>query len=194
MAKNDVLVKGDPLWRMAVGAELRRIEENCACAARGQAETVKIWRAAHVWLGTFAVLTAGVAGSVMLAAPRFAVCSGTLALVAAMLATVLSVVGPARRESQAVEAARAFQAVAMLSRQARQVDLPGQPFEQARHTLGELTERWQNANGSALPAPRWAQRRAERGIFPDLGDDAMFDRISDVVSVFDRPPVAEQTS
>jgi hypothetical protein len=195
MAKNDVLVKSDPMWRMAVSAELRRIEENCACAARAQAETVKVWRVAHVWLGTFAVLASGVAGSVMLAAPRFAVLAGTLALGAAMLATVLSVVGPARRESQAAEAARAYQAVQMLSRQARQVDLPGQAFEEARHILGELTDRWQSANGSAIPASRWAQRRADRGIFPELGDDAMLDRISDVVSVFHRTPVtAEQTS
>ncbi|MBC6457319.1 hypothetical protein [Actinomadura sp. HBU206391] len=193
MAKNDVLVKSDPMWRMAVGAELQRIEEICARAALGQAETVKLWRMAHVWLGTFAVIAAGAAGSMMLAVPRFAVLAGTLALGAAMLATVLSVAGPARRESQAAEAARALQAVEMLSRQARQVDLPGQTFEQARHTLGELTERWQSANGSAIPAPRWAQRRAERGILPELGEGAMLDRISDVVSVFHRTPVtAEQ--
>jgi hypothetical protein len=133
---------------------------------------------------------------VMLAVPRYAVLAGTLALGAAMLTTVLSVVGPARRESQAAEAVRAYQAVEMLSRQARQVDLPGQAFEEARPTLGELTERWQSANGSAIPAPRWALRRAERGIFPpELEDDAMLDRLSDVVSVFHRTPVtAEQTS
>jgi hypothetical protein len=69
------------------------------------------------------------------------------------------------------------------------VDLPGQTFEQARHTLGELTERWQGANGSAIPAPRLAQRRAERGIIPEMVDDAMFDRLGDAVSVFHRSPV-----
>jgi hypothetical protein len=180
----DVLVKNDPMWRAAVSAELHRIEETCACAARGQAESVKVWRVFNVWLSSCAVLAAGVAGSVMLSAPRFAVGAGALSLLAAMLTTVAGVAGPARRESQAAESARSYQTVEMLSRQARHVDLPRESFEDARHTLGELTERWQGVNGAASPAPRWAQRRAERGTLSEMVDDAMLGRGSDVVSVF----------
>jgi hypothetical protein len=124
----------------------------------------------------------------MLAAPRYAVIAGTLALVSAMLTTVVSVVGPAKREGQAAEAARSYQAVELLSRQARQVDLPGHSFEAARHTLFELTERLQSVNGTAIPMPRWAQRRAERGALSEMVDDSMLDRMSDVVSVFNQGP------
>jgi hypothetical protein len=107
-----VLVENDPMVPMAVSAEPHGIEETCACVARGQAGSVKDWPVLDVWLSSCAVLAAGVAGGVMLFAPRFAVGAGALSLLAAMLITL---VGPARRESRAAEAARSCQTVEMSS-------------------------------------------------------------------------------
>jgi hypothetical protein len=112
MAPKDVPVKNDPMALVAVSAEPHGIGETRACAARGQAGPVKGWRALDVWLSSCAVLAAGVAGGVMLFAPRFAVGAGALSLLAAMLITL---VGPARRESRAAEAARSCQTVEMSS-------------------------------------------------------------------------------
>jgi hypothetical protein len=125
-----------------------------------------------------------VAGSMVLAAARFQVVAGALALFAAMLTTVVSMVGPARKENQAVEAAKAYQSAETAARQARQVDLPGHTFAQARQSLGDLTERWHAANRSATPVPRWAQRRAGRTKYVEQPEVAMADRMSEVVRVF----------
>src|SRR5205823_4188027 len=118
--------------------------ELCRRSARGLAESGRIWRAAHLLLGSATVLTGGVAGSLMLAGSRYPVIAGALALVAALFGTLVGMIGPARREAQTAEAAKGYQTVEALARQARCVDLPGLSFEPARRVLTELTERWQS--------------------------------------------------
>jgi hypothetical protein len=187
MAEKELFGGIEPTWRVAVAAEFCRIEEVCARAARAQWETVRIWRVINLGLGSSAVVSAGVAGSVVLAGDRFPVVAGALALLAAMLTTVISMVGPARKESQAVDAAKAYQSAETAARQSRQVDLPGHTFPQARQSLGELTDRWHAANRTATPVPRWAQRRAGRGAYGDRTEEIMTDRVSEVVRVFRAP-------
>jgi hypothetical protein len=184
MVEKELFAGIEPTWRVAVAAEFCRIEEICSRAARAQSETVRIWRVINLGLGSTAVLAAGVAGSVVLAGDRLQILAGALALVAAMLTTVISMVGPARKENQAVEAAKAYQSAETAARQARQVDLPGHTFAQARQSLGDLTERWHAANRAATPVPRWAQRRAARVKYTERPEQEMADRMSEVVRVF----------
>jgi hypothetical protein len=156
----------DPAWRIAVSAELHRIEDASAQGARGQSEAARLWRVVNLGLGAAAVLTSGVAGSLVLATTALDRIAGGLALGAALLTAIMSMVGPARRESQATEAAKAYQTVQTLARQACQVDLPGRQFDQSRRALAELTERWHAVSRTAVPVPRWA-RRHERENMPD---------------------------
>jgi hypothetical protein len=184
MAEKELFGGIEPTWRVAVAAEFCRIEEVCARAARAQWETVRIWRVINLGLGSCAVIAAGVAGSFVLAGDRLPVMAGALALFAAMLTTVISMVGPARKENQAVEAAKAYQSAETAARQSRQVDRPGHTFAQARQGLGELTERWHAANRTATPVPRWAQHRADRGTYGSRAEEITTDRMSEVVRVF----------
>jgi hypothetical protein len=195
MAEKEPFGGIEPIWRVAVAAEFCRIEEVCSRAARAQWETVRIWRVINLGLGASAVIAAGVAGSIVLAGDRYPIVAGGLALLAAMLTTIISMVGPARKENQAVEAAKAYQSAETAARQSRQVDLPGHTFAQARQSLGDLTERWHAANRSAAPVPRWAQRRAMRGAYARPADEVMTDRMSEVVRVFRVPRrTADQVS
>jgi hypothetical protein len=146
-----------PGWRLAVSAELHRIEDACAGGARGQSEAARMWRAVNLGLGAAAVLTAGVAGSLVLATGSLDRIAGGLALGSALLTAIISMVGPGRRENQATEAAKAYQAIQTVTRQACQVDLPGQPFDQARRALADLTERWHGVDRAAVPVPRRAR-------------------------------------
>ncbi|MEU5877160.1 hypothetical protein [Spirillospora sp. NPDC047279] len=186
---------GEHSWRVSVGAELFWIEETCSCATFCQEETARVWRAVNLCLAGGAVLVSGVAGSMMLAGSRHGVVAGALALVAALLATLIGMLGPARRESQAIESAKAFESVQALARQARQVDLPAQYFEQAREALATLTERWQSVNRSAVPVSRWARLRAGRQTTTEAVEERVTERMSDVVSVMvPAPRTAEQLS
>ncbi len=169
-------------WRPAIGAELHRIEGICRRAARGQAEAVRLWRVTHLLLGAATVLTGGVAGSMMLSGTRYPLLAGALAMASALLATLGGMVGPARREAHNGEAAKGYETVEALARQARQVDLPGLRFEPARQVLAELTEQWQGVNRVAPAIPRWAQRRGER--CPEPYEEPLDGRASDVVRVF----------
>lgn len=171
-------------WQVAVSAELHRIEELCRRSARGLGESARVWRTAHLLLGTATVLTGGVAGSLVLAGSPYPVAAGALALVAALFATLGGMIGPARREAQAAEAAKGYQVVEALSRQARCVDLPGLSFERARRVLTELTEHWQGVNRVAPTMLRWGQRRADRMLAAEPGDELLTGRASDVVRIF----------
>ena len=153
-------------WPVAISAELHRIEDACARGTREQDAAARLWRVVNLGLGAAAVLTSGVAGSLVLATGSLDLVAGGLALGAALLTTIISMVGPARRETQATEAAKAYQTVQTLTRQAGQVDLPGQRFEQARQALADLTERWHTVNRAAVPVPRWARQSAP-GAEPD---------------------------
>ncbi|GAA2609340.1 SLATT domain-containing protein [Actinomadura fulvescens] len=187
---------GPGSWRAAVGAELFWIEETCSCATLCQEETARVWRAVNLFLAGTAVLASGVAGSMVLARSRYEIAAGALALVAALLSTLIGMLGPARRESQAIESAKAFEAVQALARQARQVDLPAQYFEQAREALATLTDRWQAVNQSAVPVSRWARLRIrKRTADSDAREERMAERMSEMVSAIVPPPrAADQVS
>ncbi|MEV5749998.1 SLATT domain-containing protein [Actinoallomurus sp. NPDC052308] len=187
MIDNELFGGTEPAWRVTVAAELYRIEEHCSHSARAQAETVKIWRVLNLWLGSTAVLAAGVAGSLVLAGDRFPLIAGGLALGAALLATVVSMVAPGRKENQAAEAAKAYRSVETAARQSREVDLPGHAFMQARQVLDELTGRWHAVIRNAPPAPAWAQHRAERNRYVERAEEVMTERMSDIVRVFQTP-------
>lgn len=188
--------QGEHGWRVSLGAELYWIEETCSCATQCQEETARVWRAINISLGGAAVLTSGVAGSMMLAGSSYGIVAGALALVAALLSTLIGMLGPARRESQAVESAKAFESVQALARQARQVDLAGQYFEQAREELANLTERWQAVNQAAVPVSRWARLRiGKQTAATENTEEHLTARMSDVVSVFvPAPRAADQIS
>lgn len=171
-------------WRIAVSTELHRIEDQCACAARSQTEIVRVWRIINMLLCTLAVLTAGVAGSLVLASYPTQMVPGGLAMGATLLIAMVGFVAPARREGQAAQASRQYTSLQTLARQAWQVDLSGQTFPEARLTLTSLTDRWHRVNDLALPVPKWAQRRAEDETFPDSVEDVMVSRMSDVLSIF----------
>ncbi|MFG1998492.1 hypothetical protein ACGFNU_05020 [Spirillospora sp. NPDC048911] len=180
---------GEYSWRAAIGAELFWIEETCSCATLCQEGTARVWRAINLFLAGSAVVTSGVAGSMMLAGSRYGIVAGALALVAALLSTLIGMLGPARREGQANESAKAFETVQALARQARQVDLPAQYFEQAREALATLTDRWQEVNQSAVPVSRWARLRIGKQIaLSDAAEQRMTERMNDVVSAIVPPP------
>jgi hypothetical protein len=171
-------------WRITVCTELHRIEGRSACAGRGQTEIVRVWRTINLLLCSATVLISGTAASLMLATHRIPLVSGGMAMSATLLIALIGVIGPARREGQAAQAARAYVSLETRARQAWQVDLSGQTFDQARMTLAGLTDRWQRVNDLALPVPRWAQRRAEEESFPDIAEEVIVGRTSDVLSVF----------
>jgi hypothetical protein len=173
-----------PGWRVAVSAEFQRIEESCSRGARGQSETARVWRVINLWLGAGAVVASGVAGSLVLATSSLGPVAGGLALVAALLTTIICMVGPARRENQATDAAKAYRTVQTLARQARQVDLPDQPFDQARRALADLTNRWHGVHRAAIPVPALVRRRTDRDARGQAADEALFDPMGGMVSVF----------
>lgn len=150
--------------RQAIEAELHRLEESAKDSAQSQFELAKRWRAVNLSLGIPASLLAAIAGGTALAVPGWEVVAGILALVAAAFGGVLTTVNAAHRMNQASSAANAYLEIQTAARQAREVDLPYIPLDEARSILAEITARRDEQNKTAEPPGRNSYRKGQKNI------------------------------
>lgn len=145
----------------AIRDELARIEESAMYSAQTQFEQAKRWSRANLWLGIWASVLAGLAGSLALAETGDwgRTVAGPLALIAAVLGVILTTLNANARTNQASAAGNAYLSIQNDARQARLVDLDHEPLEDMRAHLGELTARGNEQNKTAeLPSKRSYQR------------------------------------
>jgi hypothetical protein len=147
-----------------ISAELSRIEETATYSAQTQLEQAKIWRSIYLWLGVPAAVLAAVTGGSLLADLVSAEVAGASILVSASLGAVLTSLNAAERGQQCEVVGNEYVALQSAARVARDVDLPVQPFDEARVTLGELMDRRDEINRSAPTPSRWAWKRAKRNV------------------------------
>lgn len=150
--------------RVALEAELRRLEESAMFSSQGQFEQAKQWRAVNLTLGVPASMLAAVSGATALAATTGRVVAGVLALVSAAFGAVLTTVNASHRMNQAASAANAYLEIQTAARQAREVDLPYLTVDEARTVLAELTARRDEQNKTAEIVNRRSYRRAASNI------------------------------
>ncbi|NUK05779.1 SLATT domain-containing protein [Streptomyces lunaelactis] len=108
-------------------------------SAQGQFEAAKVWHKTTLVLGSAAAVLSAIAGSTVLASDNFRLAAGALALGAAFIGAEMTTVNPAQKETQATEAAKAYQVVQASARQAREIDLERSTFADARTGLTHLT-------------------------------------------------------
>ncbi|UUA05222.1 MULTISPECIES: SLATT domain-containing protein [Streptomyces] len=150
--------------RAAIADELRRLEESAMYSAQTQFETAKHWRGVHLMMGIPTSLLAAVAGTTALVESTGRIAAGILALVSAGISAVMTTVNAPLRMSHATGCANAYLEVQTAARQARTVDLPVLPVDEARLVLAELTARRDEQNRAADPPGRRAYRRAQANI------------------------------
>jgi hypothetical protein len=150
--------------RVAISAELTRLEESALYSAQNQFEQAKQWRGINLVLGVPASVLAAVSGATALATTAGRLWAGVLGLTAAAFGAVLTTVNASHRTNQAASAANAYLEIQTAARQARLVDLPTMELDEARAQLAELTARRDEQNKTAEPPNRLARRRAQRNI------------------------------
>jgi hypothetical protein len=157
----------DAAVRRAIDDELQRVEESARFSAQSQFEQAKQWRALNLLLGIPASVLAALSGAATLAETAGRLPAGVLALAAAAFGATLTTLNAAHRFAQAQSSANEFLGIQTAARQARLVDLPTQPIDQARAALGNLTTRLDEQRKVADPPNRWAYRRGQRNIRAD---------------------------
>jgi hypothetical protein len=150
--------------RQAIADELRRLEEDATYASQSQFEASKFWRLWHWTLGIPAAVLAAVAGFTGLASVTGRIPAAILALIAAVMGGLLTVVEPNKRGRQAQAAGVAYNEVRVGARQARSVYLPSAQIEEGRRRLSGLTEQKNQVDRVAEPTNTYAFWRAKRNV------------------------------
>jgi hypothetical protein len=150
--------------RTALGEELHRLEESANYSAQSQFEQAKFWRGVNLLVGAPAAVVAAVSGATGLSDPANRVTAAYLALTAAGLGALVTILNTNRRVTQAQSAANAYLEVHTAARQLRSIDLPRLPYDDARTQLGDLTARRDEINKTADIPSFYAYWRGKRNI------------------------------
>ena len=155
MSTNDALVP--------IADEASRIEEDSLHSAKGHFEAARHWSRAHMWLGLPTAIIAGVAG--VSALQDQTLVAGTLAIVAAALASVSTFLNPSKRAAAHHFAGTKFNSLRNRTRAFREVELhSGAPIQDPAEHVKLLGRERDELNEASPQIPRRAFERARRGI------------------------------
>ncbi len=147
-----------------VAREARRIEEDTLYSAKGHFSAAHVWGNLHLWLGVPAALIAGVAGVSALAEfDNHGTVAAVLALTVAALTAVATFLKPEERVAQHREYGNRYNALRNRSRIFADIEVTTLD-ERLVDRLLDLSGERDELNQTAPQIPRWAFRRAKRGI------------------------------
>ncbi len=158
----------EPSQRAAIQAEVARILESAVFSAQGQFEAAKAWRALHWSLG---VLTAGLStlAAVLTFATDAQIASGILAVVAAIVAAVLTSSRPDKLAERAVARGNDYTTLRNDARRLLRVQAPNDEIGVLREALDGLAGRASDLDHTSDPIPRFAYDKAKQNIERDGG-------------------------
>ncbi|MGW8437666.1 SLATT domain-containing protein [Nocardiopsis sp. NPDC055879] len=161
--------------REEIRVEIVRVHESAVFSAQGQFEAAKFWRMLHWGIGA---LTAGLSttAAVITFAADAQICSGVLAVAAAIAAAVLTGTRPDNLAQRAQNSGNAYTTLRNDARRLRHIGVPADPVPELRDALTELAARASELDHAADPIPRWAYRLAKRNIERDGGQTFEADR------------------
>lgn len=166
----------EPSQREAIQAEVARILESAVFSAQGQFEAAKLWRALHWTLGVLAAALSTLA-AVLTFVTDAQVTSGTLAVVAASAAAVLTSCRPDKLAERAVVRGNDYTTLRNDARRLLHVQVPNDDICVLREALDELAVRASDLDHSSDLIPRFAYNKAKRNIERDGGQQFEVDAL-----------------
>lgn len=144
--------------------ELFRLEERAMYSSQAQFEQSKLWRGVNLIIGGPAAIIAAISAATGLATVANRVLAAYLALIAAGLGALATILNSNRRSEKSHEDANTYLEIQTIARQTRKIDLPLMSYEEARKKLDELSNMIDETNkGADLPS-FYAYWRCKRNI------------------------------
>ena len=166
----------EPSQREAIQAEVARILESAVFSAQGQFEAAKVWRALHWTLGVLAAALSTLA-AVLTFVTDAQVVSGTLAVVAAIAAAVLTSCRPDKLAERAVSRGNDYTTLRNDARRVLHLQVSSDEVCVLREALEGLAGRASDLDHTSDPIPRFAYNRAKRNIERDGGQQFEVDAL-----------------
>ena len=150
----------------AIIKEAKRIEENSLYSAKGHFVAAQFWTNFHLWIGVPTVILAALAGTSALAQfDNHNIIAGILSLIVVVLAAITTFLNP--REKARIHLTSGNNYDSLLSR-ARMFWTIDCRRENSEHLLADklkdLSEQRDRLNRECPQIPRWAYKRAKKGI------------------------------
>lgn len=165
---SQVTTDSDEAQRAAIRDEASRIHESAVFSAQGQFEAAKGWRALHWSLGGLTAVISALS-AVLTFATEAQVLSGTLAVVAALAAAVLTTSRPDKLAERAAARGNDYTALRNDVRRLLHVQIPSDSISALLKRLDGIATRASGLDQEADPIPRFAYKAAKRNIEGDGG-------------------------
>jgi len=146
--------------------EAKRIEESLLNSSKGHFAAAHFWRNFHLWIGVPMVLLSAIAGASALSQldPTHLV-AGLFSIIVLALSGVATFLNPNEKVSAHLTAGNSYDSLMSGVRMFWAIDCWGTESDQVlTERLKHFSERKDNLNQTSLQIPRWAYRKAKRGI------------------------------
>jgi hypothetical protein len=155
-----------------IKAEASRIEEDALHSGKAHFEAASRWRHVHFWLGLpSAVASALAALSLLKANPPL---TAALSVLAAVLTSLITFLKPDAKASGHAASGNRYLSIRSRARLFRTIDIPSaKELAPLSTAVKELAEQRDQLNETSEQIPRWAYKRAKKGIDAGEGTHAV---------------------
>ena len=149
-------------WRARISDEAERVHESAMLSSQTQFEFSKSWRRVDRWLGGTAAVLAAISAAGGLSEVLSSKWAGLVALAAAGVGAVATLLGAPKSKDRAHSSANALLALQQDARIFVNIDLPNLEPDEARDQLQTLIARLQDLNSTAeIPSAKaWSKGKA----------------------------------
>jgi hypothetical protein len=148
-----------------IAKETKRIIEDSLYSARGHFAASSRWSTLHFWIGLIATIFAAAAGtSAFTKSEEGSTIAGVLSFVVAILTATITFIKPNNRASRHLEAANKYLSLRNDARTFADITLTRMTIDDSSEEIKILNERRNNLNETSPIIPRWAFKKARKGI------------------------------
>lgn len=155
-----------PIARKEIIKEAKRIEENSLYTAKGHFVAAHFWDNFHLWLGIPTVVLAAVAGTAAFAKfDKNNIIAGVLSIVVVVLTAVTTFLNPKERAHTHLTSGNNYDSLLTRARVFWTIECRRENSEDALSArLSTLSEERDRLNRESPQVPKWAFKKAKKGI------------------------------
>jgi len=146
--------------------EARRVEEDSLYSAKGHFVAANFWTNFHLWIGVPTAILAAIAGASALSHfDDHNVLAGILAIIVTALTAVTTFLNPNEKAASHRNAGNKYNSLRNRARIFGEIDSCGEDSDQEiTKQLKELAKQRDELNQDSPQIPRWAYKKARKGI------------------------------
>lgn len=153
---------GESAAREAIVDESKRVEEDALYSAKGHFEAARVWGGVHLSVGIPTAVLAAFAS--VSAFSDHAELAGAVAMLVAALSAVSTFLNPSQRTNAHHRAGNQFNSIRSRARILREINIHTMPLAELADSVKVLAAERDKCNQDSPIIPRFAFRRARKGI------------------------------